>query len=1208
MTPTPASARIHNASRLFRSVFWFYLVFVVYGSLVPLQFRSMPVEQALQHFSNIPYLTLGIGSRADWVANILLYLPLGFLAGARHVNRHQSRFVILLRSIALLTAILGLAIGIEFAQQFFQPRTVSLNDLLAEGLGAAVGLAIWIMVGHRLIQLIRDLDHNSRGAIKAVLTLYLIVYLFMSLLPFDFLLSFQELAWKVNSGNAHLLFSCTTAFECTTSALFDMAACIPIGLLLGALSAGTSTASRLKTALISGVLLGLLVEALQFIIASGVSQGISILLRIVGIAIGIGLQSVIASSRLSSILQRRAAVKWWFIGAIPPYLIISAWMSWHDKGPWLALSNALTRFPEIHFLPFYYHYYTSESAAMANVLVTLAIYFPLGILTWLGRLSGGRFNPLFSRSASLLYGLAGALIIEGGKLFLQSTHPDPTNILIGGWAAWMAYLLADKLWPMVTLPVHAVTAAPVTAVQTLPPRRKQPHRRVPGKRRYALALTLVIGGILSIGVVGISLVGKGVLWQLKESVKMAAADFLYPKLPSPDALPVPTLPDFRGQHPRLPAPTPQEIATLRTQNPGYLQLKQFTAKNRGNANAAIIAAYMAPGSQDLNALFNQLMALKFTDRGNEQTKPIAVAYDWLYSQWNEQQRVQLREKLIEGCDYQIKFIRDERLSPYNVYLYNSPFQALMACSIALYQDDPRGDPIMAFTYDFWKNRVLPVWRQVMGENGGWHETGGYAASGIGQAIYQVPAMWRKATGEDIFKTDPRFRGFLDFLVYRQRPDGTHFRWGDSGFFDREVPDRVALALEYRHAAAYNLKQPPTKPTPTAWPWGPLTDNSLIEPGAQKRLPLAKYLDGIGMLIARNQWGPDATYLSFKVGNNYWSHSHLDQGAFEIYKGGPLAIDSGLYNKYGSEHHMNYSYQTIAHNTITVTDPDDTVPGPPAKRSEPSQHYANDGGQRRIGSGWRTGPAPRDLEDWQKDIETYHTGDMRKVFIEDSFTVGIGDVTPAYTNELSGKDTFAHRTRRVDKFIRLFGYDQKDDVIVIFDQVIASNAAFRKRWLLHTIEQPRTRAGSFKVSISPIDKTGRAGGGMEGRVLLPAQAKIELVGGPGREYEVDGVNYDEGGKATQHTLSRSRLVEPGAWRIEIQPPTAAREDHFLVVLLPTIGQGKPAHQIRLLQQKDMIGCEIKGPKRTTRWWFSPDLSKAWIESVENGVVRRHELAK
>lgn len=123
----------------------------------------------------------------------------------------------------------------------------------------------------------------------------------------------------------------------------------------------------------------------------------------------------------------------------------------------------------------------------------------------------------------------------------------------------------------------------------------------------------------------------------------------------------------------------------------------------------------------------------------------------------------------------------------------------------------------------------------------------------------------------MFKTEPGIRGFLDFLVYRHRPDHTHMRWGDGGHFDRWVPEQFALALEYRNRAAYSFFGCPRRLEPTAWPWGPLPDDALCDHGAIQTMPLEKHFDGIGMVIARSDWSEDATYVTFKAGDNYWSH-------------------------------------------------------------------------------------------------------------------------------------------------------------------------------------------------------------------------------------------------------------------------------------------------------------------------------------------------
>jgi hypothetical protein len=173
-------------------------------------------------------------------------------------------------------------------------------------------------------------------------------------------------------------------------------------------------------------------------------------------------------------------------------------------------------------------------------------------------------------------------------------------------------------------------------------------------------------------------------------------------------------------------------------------------------------------------------------------------------------------------------------------------------------------------------------------------------------------------------------------------------------------------------------------------------------------------------------------------------------------------------------------------------------------------------------------------------------------------------------------------------------------------VIATRSSFRKRWLLHSIEEPRTSPGTFEVSLAPQNRPGRAGGHLRGVVLLPRDASINAVGGPGLEFLVDDRNYDESGKLTEIVAKLGpNRSEPGAWRIEVSPPRDAREDQFLVVLLPSLAGSKSPHQVRLLEAGARVGCEIVGPNRTTRWWFTPGRNGAEIEVVEGGRTRSHD---
>ena len=688
-----------------------------------------------------------------------------------------------------------------------------------------------------------------------------------------------------------------------------------------------------------------------------------------------------------------------------------------------------------------------------------------------------------------------------------------------------------------------------------------------------------------------------------------AYEEIMPTFPAPEALPAPVLPGFRFTHPRLPAPTAEDIALLREKNARFLERhRRAAAGGAGKAESVVLAAFVEPGSQDLTALHADLMGRAFGHRGNH-VLPVAYAYDWLHGQWTEGQREALARRLIEGCQATIAVIRNERLSPYNVYLYNRPLQSLMACALATFGDLPEATPVMAFTADLWKNRVLPVWRQVMGRNGGWHEGGEYVGLGIGQAIWQLPAMWRSATGEDLFATEPGIRGLLDFLVYRTQPDGTHFRWGDGSGFAMDVPDQHALAVAYGHAAAYALGRPPAPLTPTSNPWGPLARAEVANPSAAASLPRAWHADGLGLLVARSDWTPQATYVTFKAGDNYWSHSHLDQGAFTIFRRGPLAIDSAAPHyggRYGSDHHLNYSYQTIAHNMITVIDPADTEPLP--TKSEP-RPIANDGGQRRVGSGWGIDPGPLDLAEWTRKREAYHTGAIRRLHLEDDLVVAVAEVTPAYTNALSGRGTFSHRTRRVERLWRTFGYDPLDDVVVVFDRVRATEARFAKRWLLHSAARPELTAEGFRIE-GPADRAGGGQSYLHATVLQPSRPRVQAIGGPGFEYFADGRNYDEDGRLREARQGGGAALpdrQPGGWRVELMPGIASAEDEFLVVLVVSDSPGAPPHVVRRVDSPEGTVCEVVGPRRTLRWTFPRGAEGVRLRvSAGEGATREVDL--
>ncbi len=814
--------------------------------------------------------------------------------------------------------------------------------------------------------------------------------------------------------------------------------------------------------------------------------------------------------------------------------------------------------PSLATHPFNWMPFAGQQGGLGGLIDLL-----LGIWPYLGSAFFARL--LFPRArAGLWLGLAvvgvWAFFLEWKQQSIPGRYADVTDVLmalLGWWWGWR--------W-------GGGTDGPPPTPASVP--------QAPSGNRFRL------GWMIGAGLLGAVLLGGFVASRFQ--VRAVSFDDAGERLlPRPDQLPPPDLPAFRFRHPRLPAPSETEIWTLRHRHPEFLRVQRRRAGGGGgDFRAVALVGLVSPDAIDFDRVVRRLLALKFTFRGHEQAMPLAQLYDWLYPHFTPAQRAALQDKLAEGCDYLINVIRRKALSPYNVYLYNQPFQALMATAIALYGDHPQGEACMAFAHDLWKHRVLPVWRQVMGRYGGWHEGGEYVGIGIGKAVYSVPAMWRRATGEDLFRREPGIRGFLDFLVYRYRPDETQMRWGDASAFRNRVPERFALALEYRQRAAYAFFG--CRPAiPTAWPWGPLPDPALCDRNAVAALPWRKRFDGIGMVIARSDWSRDATYMTFKAGDNYWSHSHLDQGSFTLYKGGPLIIDSGLYGpRYGSDHHMNYTYQTVAHNVVTVTDSEDSAPMP-GKDKQPPRPIANDGGQRRVGSGWGR-RAPIDLQEWREHREHFHTGRIVRYYADDDLVAAVAELTPAYTNRRCGRGKFSARTCRVARYRRTFVYDRRMDVVVVYDDVTATDADFRKRALFHTVERPQIHDHGFTVVVPPKPALGRPGGRVEVAVLFPREAYLNAVGGPGFEFWVDGRNYDEGGEIWRRVAAaREPKPEPGRWRVEVVPPVARERDRFLAVLKPALAGRRNPTVVAPLEEGGTIGCRLAAGGRTVILRFPAD---------------------
>ena len=401
-----------------------YIFFVVYAALVPLQYHDLSLHQAWAAFQKIPYVKLSIDLHADLIANGVLYIPVAFLTTYLLTQTFQKTPLLLLLAVAGVFSA-SLAVAVEFTQIFFPPRTVKLNDIFSEWLGSLVGLALATRYLNWFHTLGKSFWNDPPRLKTQLLEAYTVAYLAFSLFPFDILSSWPEFQAKIDSNawGSLLAGDASTTLQKGFQLVSEVVLTAPFGILLFRLLGG-SLASYKRAALV-GMLLGCSIEVAQFFLYSGISQGLSVLSRALGVCCGVALckhGDRWTVDRVAFILRR------YTIPLVAAYLLALLYINRWFASSWHGLDFAAQQLVQVDFVPFYYHYYVGEAQALFSLLTVCLSYAPVALLAW-----AYRRPPWVAILVSLLL----ATGFEASKLFMQPGHPDPTNVLLACAASWL---------------------------------------------------------------------------------------------------------------------------------------------------------------------------------------------------------------------------------------------------------------------------------------------------------------------------------------------------------------------------------------------------------------------------------------------------------------------------------------------------------------------------------------------------------------------------------------------------------------------------------------------------------------------------------------------------------------------------------------------------------------------------------------------------
>lgn len=298
----------------------------------------------------------------------------------------------------------------------------------------------------------------------------------------------------------------------------------------------------------------------------------------------------------------------------------------------------------------------------------------------------------------------------------------------------------------------------------------------------------------------------------------------------------------------------------------------------------------------------------------------------------------------------------------------------------------------------------------------------------------------------------------------------------------------------------------------------------------------------GIMIARTKWDMDRTDYSSDAmvvlmnmkEYNAQNHTHMDGGHFSIYYKGHLALDAGIYqgkepqNGWAKLNYTNYYARTVAHNSLLIYDPNEPLPTGWDKKQKV---IARDGGQFFFSD-----------HAWDTSAAMLKAGKSATILAHD-IAVGLqpdysyfkGDITNAY-NVPPILGNYPAKAAQVKRSFVFLNHKHKTipGTLIVLDKVIATNASFKKSWLLHMQQEPEINENKIITTNTTNGRDGK----LITTVLLPSQANsdIQKVGGPGKEYWSDGQNW---GSVTQE--------DAGCWRIELSPRNPSLSDNFLNVL-------------------------------------------------------------
>jgi hypothetical protein len=430
----------------------------------------------------------------------------------------------------------------------------------------------------------------------------------------------------------------------------------------------------------------------------------------------------------------------------------------------------------------------------------------------------------------------------------------------------------------------------------------------------------------------------------------------------------------------------------------------------------------------------------------------ALVYDWLHD--NPALTAAAKKIIVQRVYTYLKWYRKDGYRNGDAIgnHYMGHFATVAVAGPAFAGDDPKGNELRGIARKMWQEEVIPGYKKHAG--GDFAEGWQYARTIAPSIAFHVDAESRAPGGNPRIADElPWLRETIAFQAHALHPDGlTMFDNGDWNHKPAKPSPGPFLALSVALPDADSQKRAlflarlTEKPDDPLWHWLEFIGN---DPSRQDDDPrkgkTSHFAPGTGTILARTDWGKEASWATLTSSPFYSDHQHLDQGHFEVVRGKDLLItDPGDYD----------SYSTMSHNSLLVDD------GGELMKKTPNQSiYGASAGVPRF-------------EDAQR------------------YVYGMASFGSAYDNDPDDKRAKAVPRAEREWFFSRGAFSVRSpgaSRLVVYDRVTVAKGGYGVTWTGHAGAQPKGTGGSLRVDVGASSAQLTA--------LLPAGSAFKLVKEP-----------------------------------------------------------------------------------------------------------------